>query len=654
MNTLKYFFLFLSIVTTLLFYSCKKESLDFSQSLNLDNRTDDPNEEISRIGNPEDTIPSITTLGNVRVNPYTVQVMTQAWNNLYPNMQRASLNPTHLYVKFSPQNPQDLNLLDQTGLMLFDFPLDREVIEMGDYYIQPGKENPASIPDLWAVVSTDFASPISGYQIISSLVIIPMNTLLVKEAFRITGNPYDIGDNPEYIKDDNCCPECPNYPECLINVTIPCGGEVNCPHGDPGGGNGGGNPDPHPDEVQFCNCWVYKEQRKPGGCVRVQDVEHQQFEGVEDVKVVIWDGWFGVWDTQTDVNGCWKINNKQYGRTWMWVRWKSDITRIRGARQGFWRFFYDWQFTMTHYVGALRGPKVNNIRVEYPIWTDRGSAAHLHWGASTVNNALHDFHRYAATLGINAPPWLDINVARNRGDGIALMNTYLGNGNIIAAIGNSGFFQDALHDLIHLPPSSGLFLPDVQIGINFRHSDFLKLLSYHEIAHASHYTKAGDNFYLNLIRQEAHNGSVPPFDTYVDYGGIHQGHITLAESWADHVGYTFTHMTYPGDNNSFRGADWEENLERLRFNAPNNLIPIGIYHDMKDGVNPNELAFDECVCGEGPINDQISGFNEAQMFQLLDGTTVSPNHFLVKFITNHGNGNQDLINKFQILYDSYQ
>ncbi len=69
-----------------------------------------------------------------------------------------------------------------------------------------------------------------------------------------------------------------------------------------------------------------------------------------------------------------------------------------------------------------------------------------------------------------------------------------------------------------------------------------------------------------------------------------------------------------------------------------------------------------CLVGFIFINSLFSKFyysikdcsNEAQMFQLLDGNTVSPNHFLVKFITNYGNGNQDLINKFQILYDSYQ
>ncbi|GJM34541.1 MAG: hypothetical protein DHS20C18_35420 [Saprospiraceae bacterium] len=38
------------------------------------------------------------------------------------------------------------------------------------------------------------------------------------------------------------------------------------------------------------------------------------------------------------------------------------------------------------------------------MWTAQGSQAHRFWGAATVNNAVHEFHDYAAIDGINPPP----------------------------------------------------------------------------------------------------------------------------------------------------------------------------------------------------------------------------------------------------------
>ncbi len=86
MNTLKYF-LFLSIVSTIVIYSCRKdEQIDHQKNL-LSLEGNYP-AIISGNGTfDEDTVFTPTILGNVRVNPYTVQNMTLAWNSLYPNNQ---------------------------------------------------------------------------------------------------------------------------------------------------------------------------------------------------------------------------------------------------------------------------------------------------------------------------------------------------------------------------------------------------------------------------------------------------------------------------------------------------------------------------------------------------------------------------------------
>jgi hypothetical protein len=56
----------------------------------------------------------------------------------------------------------------------------------------------------------------------------------------------DIGEE-EYLTFDDCCPECPNYPECLTHPTIGCGEpDIHCE-------GGGGNDDP---------CWPYTTNTK--------------------------------------------------------------------------------------------------------------------------------------------------------------------------------------------------------------------------------------------------------------------------------------------------------------------------------------------------------------------------------------------------------
>jgi hypothetical protein len=127
MKNLKYF-LVLSTVTFIFINSCKKEEitdhLDTIVALEADYTPI-----ISGNGiYDEDTVATPTILGSVRVNPYTVEVMKQAWNNLNPESQITSLLPTHLYVKFSPESESDYKLLAETDEMYYDYPLENELV----------------------------------------------------------------------------------------------------------------------------------------------------------------------------------------------------------------------------------------------------------------------------------------------------------------------------------------------------------------------------------------------------------------------------------------------------------------------------------------------------------------------------------------------
>jgi len=66
---------------------------------------------INREGEP------ITVLGSIRSNPYAVETMRQAYNNLY-NPDISSLSPNYLYVRFLPQSPENVKSLLDSDLEL--------------------------------------------------------------------------------------------------------------------------------------------------------------------------------------------------------------------------------------------------------------------------------------------------------------------------------------------------------------------------------------------------------------------------------------------------------------------------------------------------------------------------------------------------------
>ena len=137
-----------------------------------------------------DTTNYVTVLGGTYSNPYSIPNMTLAYNNLHnPNVQ--SVSTTHYYVRFKPQTETQLKVLDSSlDLELYDYPLDRVVIQDGDYwpdaYINLGQNE---YPWLYTVVESNFQFP-SGipYENLAPLNIPNDNAALEDEAFNLTGN----------------------------------------------------------------------------------------------------------------------------------------------------------------------------------------------------------------------------------------------------------------------------------------------------------------------------------------------------------------------------------------------------------------------------------------------------------------------------------
>lgn len=150
---------------------------------------------------------SMMKLGMQLKNPYTVDNMKIAWKNLVKAKKvtgtELALRKTHLYIKFMPRTDDQETLLKrEENLTLYEYPLDYEILQEGDFYRDPSL--PAEQPDYqYASVKAGTDLPNVPYQVIAELYIPQEDEkldyenegpksatvdLLVDEALRITDN----------------------------------------------------------------------------------------------------------------------------------------------------------------------------------------------------------------------------------------------------------------------------------------------------------------------------------------------------------------------------------------------------------------------------------------------------------------------------------
>ena len=83
----------------------------------------------------------LIVLGKQLEDPYSLKNMEQAYANLKsanPKIPDHKINPTHMYMRFLPADNDEWDLLKKdTTLILFDFPLDYEIKNLGTYYHDP-------------------------------------------------------------------------------------------------------------------------------------------------------------------------------------------------------------------------------------------------------------------------------------------------------------------------------------------------------------------------------------------------------------------------------------------------------------------------------------------------------------------------------------
>lgn len=156
----KTYFYCIPLILLVIFSSCEK---DFEQPI------------VSQTKQPHFTDGQIR-LGKQLENPYSVENMQKAWDNIaIPTMRSAmsEVPTTHLYLKFKPQDEEQLSILkNDTSIIWYDYPLDYEMLEEGgSYYHDP--EVPLDQPTYqYTAVSVDHPLPQGvEYELLANLYI---------------------------------------------------------------------------------------------------------------------------------------------------------------------------------------------------------------------------------------------------------------------------------------------------------------------------------------------------------------------------------------------------------------------------------------------------------------------------------------------------
>ena len=404
-------------------------------------------------------------------NPYALKVMQKVYD-IYSETA-ITLKATDLYVKFMPKNSTELHILKYDyDLELFDYPLDIELAE-GDVYVNT--ELPESdLIWVYTTVKPDFVFPPGiSYEILEECYI-PADDETI-------GTPTRVG----VVNVEDAAFTLAGYDESALIET--------------------------------------RAKGTPQGTIRVYDNDNRIYVPVKGVKV-----------------RCHRI-----------IKWATAYTDENGSYTMSQSFRYK-----PHYAIVF-----DNIK-DFDIWGNWGPIAranhNLGWQSSSgystdigedsnawewavVNNAGYEYYQMCEQTGIIKPPaklkvWVWKNFSSSSAPMIRRITTPIGyNGNDPWL----NFFINSIYGMTAtiLNQTLKIVLPDLTIGTLYSDNsrkgyERIYRTVNHELAHASHFSKVGSEYWAKYVSY---------IMTYGAYGGNDSGHnaqlCAIGEMWGHAIGY---------------------------------------------------------------------------------------------------------------------
>lgn len=492
-------------------------------------------------------------LGKQKNNPYSVENMLLALDTLraYANavgdeelqsnagiragtLETLSINTTDLYVRFLPQDSIGYAALkSDSTLELFNYPLDYEIVQAGDYYYDP------TVGDnvytwLYAVVKPCYQPPQGVvYEVPEELFIIENSEGYTEET--ISEEEVQIKSNknsPKAVIDDN-------LRKALVATSFVLtgnGGELrtDCPVST--------------DTLQFrrtvtsCSrkcilwgrvCWTTCDYKYyPEGYIRVNTPSGDV--GLKGVKVRT-TRWFHTITMRTNSSGYYQSPNDYYDDILILNTPHYEII-FDGANGG-----NSWTLSKALF-GAIC------------LWTNSyGAGYHSpnghsmtfytnsdYWGKAVLNNAVYDYIDYATTDGISLPP-SSLDIANKQSSDLTSSAPLLKNHIDWALIYASPFWGTVATVVGY--SLFGWSFPDLILRYNKTLSDYNKITAtcWHELTHASQLRRMksekgflwASDYWSHVVLQEASNYEKTG-GSYGNKGDTNWQIIALAEGWANY------------------------------------------------------------------------------------------------------------------------
>lgn len=579
-------------------------------------------------------------LGSKLDNPYTVNSMEDAAllvksgdehldGGLKPFHRRGratvSITATHKYVKLTPRTEadhiflQDLDDNTDDDIVLHEYPLDVEVLQEGDYYVEADVNEVTNYSPVYGVLPIKYKLP---------------DSLLVEVLDRLH----------EPADDDS-------EDEMELAALDSSGLDPDSP---------------------FPTKNLHRERRKlrfgsryrPQGCVYVWDTSIDSWSPLRQAKISI--GRLVWWRyTHTDNNGCFVSPKKYRGTVSIRANWRSNVATIRKS----------WNEMLGIAVsnGLMTIRKSDNYKKKYI----RISDDHL-WMKGTVHNGLILYNDYAAAEGIsrlvnNANVWVWANGDETASAPMLKKFPALPTMASIAGFTQSNFwvalFNGAFSLLIVLVPPH--LRPDfIFSGISgYKDTRRIHQLVFHEAGHYSHASQAGSWYWSKLFAAEVSNGFF--------YGGSYgdgtkpsqsaADHIALVEGWATLTEVRIMRAHYNGVFTSTFSGPWKSNADYYLDGFDMNRVPMtrtrrkddgwflhGLFYDC---IDENESARGRYIEGDDAtpgyinhIDDNVYVYDSRELypiFRYLTSGVYDACDFGNNFVRGYAYDSQDIIDLFE-------
>lgn len=174
-----------------------------------------------------------------------------------------------------------------------------------------------------------------------------------------------------------------------------------------------------------------------------------------------------------------------------------------------------------------------------------------------------------------------------------------------------GVIKDFLGEYVSLLE---LFLPDVTLGIKNSASSYssLYLSTIHELAHASHFMKAGRGFWNRYISYVLNSFVSSGFEVYGSGSEADHGYCEVGEMWAYYIQSSICRSNYPSRDCNFGTGYWFS-PQILLYLEDRGLNKFKIFEALRDDVTDRDLLQERLLMlwpeSKNAINQAFGRYN---------------------------------------------